>query len=244
MKPRVRVEWLGRQPYKPVWDYQEMLAERLLKRKAEKGITPDDPPLMYLLFVEHDPVVTLGKHGHESNIIVPVNILRRKGIEFYKINRGGDVTYHGPGQLVGYPILDLEYLNPDVGWYMRSLEEVIIRTLADYGLKGERLPGATGVWLDTDDPRRVRKICAMGVRLSRWVCWHGFAFNVNTNLHHFGYIIPCGIADKGVTSLEQELGRRVPLEEVMERVLHHFGTVFDIELVTDQKSEYHALAMA
>ncbi len=148
-----------------------------------------------------------------------------------KTDRGGDITYHGPGQIVGYPILNLSYFKEDLHWYLRSLEETIILTLADYGIKAQRLPGATGVWIDPDSPRLARKICAIGVRMSRWVTMHGFAFNVNTNLHHFAYIIPCGIADKGVTSLEIELGKRTPLQEVKQRILQNFSKVFNCQLI-------------
>jgi len=238
VRPSVKVLWLGRQKYKPVWDIQKELHNALIQRKLEKGITKEDPPPMHFILVEHEPVVTLGKHGHPNNIVVPVNILKKKGFEFYHIDRGGDVTYHGPGQIVGYPILDLSYFKEDIGWYMRSLEEVVIRTLAEYGIKGERLKGYTGVWLDINDPRKVRKICAMGVRVSRWVTLHGFALNVNTNLHHFGYIIPCGLADKGVTSMERELGKRIPLEDVIEHIIRHFGTVFDVEIASLDKVNY------
>ncbi len=159
--------------------------------------------------------------------------LRKLGIEYFKTNRGGDITFHGPGQLVGYPILDLELFYTDIGKYLRNLEEVVIRTLAEYGLKGDRSPGETGVWLDPDIKGRERKICAIGVRSSRWITMHGFALNVNTNLDYFNLIIPCGIADKQVTSLEKELGHPVPMEEVKAKVKHHFEEVFQVALTED-----------
>ena len=157
-------------------------------------------------------------------------LLNQNGVSLFHINRGGDVTYHGPGQIVGYPILDLDYFFTDLGKYLRSIEEVIILTLADYGLKGERLPGSTGVWLDATN-KNARKICAIGIRSSRWVTMHGFAFNVNTDLNNFKLIIPCGIQDKAVTSLEKELGKQIPLDEVKAKLKQHFATVFNCKLI-------------
>ncbi len=228
----VRFEDLGRAAYAPVWDLQEKrLAEMVAVKKLENGL----PPLARrtghsLFFVEHDPVYTLGKSGHMENLLLDSAGLQDKHISFFKINRGGDITFHGPGQLVGYPILDLEKLKTDIGWYLRSLEEVIIRTIADYGLKGERSPGETGVWLEPSVPGRERKICAMGVRCSRWVTMHGWALNVNTPLHYFDYIIPCGIQGKQVTSIEKELGRQVDVEETKRILLGHFEEVFGVEI--------------
>lgn len=170
-------------------------------------------------------MLTLGKSGVMEHLLMSEEFLRAKHISFYKVNRGGDITYHGLGQVVGYPILDLDNFFPDIHKYLRSLEEVIILTLADYGLRGERSPGETGVWLDVGTPK-ARKICAMGVRASRWVTMHGFALNVNTDLSYFGYIVPCGIADKAVTSLKAELDREVPMEEVKQRITTHFLEVF------------------
>ncbi len=184
----------------------------------------------YLLFVEHPPVYTLGKSGSLDNLLITEEERISKGIDFFKINRGGDITFHGREQIVGYPILDLEKFYTDIGKYLRNLEEVIIQTVNDYGLKGERSPGETGVWLDAGVAGTERKICAMGIRCSRWVTMHGFAFNVNTDLRYFDCIIPCGIQNKQVTSLQKELGRRVDMEEVKERVRRNFETVFNVEL--------------
>lgn len=184
-----------------------------------------------LLFTEHNPVYTLGKNGKQTNVLLNEDGLAARGIEYYHINRGGDITFHGPGQLVGYPILDLEHFKTDLGWYLRSLEEAIILTLAEYGLKGERSPGETGVWLDASIKGRERKICAMGIRCSRWVTMHGFALNVNTNLDYFSFIIPCGIQNKQVTSLAKELGHTLPMEEVKQKFKQNFEKVFEAELV-------------
>lgn len=185
----------------------------------------------YLLFVEHPPVYTLGKSGAIENVLISEEERAAKGISFYNTNRGGDITFHGKEQLVGYPILDLERFYTDIGKYLRNLEDVIIATMADYGLKGERSPGETGVWLDANIKGKERKICAMGIRCSRWVTMHGFAFNVNTDLTYFDYIIPCGIQNKQVTSLEKELGRKLDMNEVKERVKFHFEQVFNVELI-------------
>jgi lipoyl(octanoyl) transferase len=185
----------------------------------------------YLLFVEHPPVYTLGKSGDIENVLISEEERAEKGISFYHTNRGGDITFHGKEQLVGYPILDLERFYTDIGKYLRNLEDVIIATMADYGLKGERSPGETGVWMDAAIKGRERKICAMGIRCSRWVTMHGFAFNVNTDLAYFDYIIPCGIQNKQVTSMEKELGRKLDMEEVKERVKFHFEQVFEVELI-------------
>jgi len=176
-------------------------------------------------------VYTLGKSGDLNHVLINADERLEKGIEFFKINRGGDITFHGPEQLVGYPILDLEYFKTDLGWYLRSLEEVIILTMAQYGLKGERSKGETGVWLDPHIKGKERKICAMGIRCSRWITMHGFAFNVNTDLKYFNYIIPCGIQNKQVTSLEKELGYKVSMDEVKEKVKRNFERVFDVEMV-------------
>jgi lipoyl(octanoyl) transferase len=183
-----------------------------------------------LLFVEHPPVYTLGKSGHMENVLLDDAAMEEKGAHFFRTNRGGDITFHGPGQLVGYPILDLERFRTDLGWYLRSLEEVGIRVLADYGIVGDRSPGETGIWIDPGVKGRERKICALGVRCSRWITMHGFALNVNTDLSWFGNIIPCGIADKQVTSLEKELGRPVDVEVVKERWKCRFEDVFDARL--------------
>jgi lipoyl(octanoyl) transferase len=185
----------------------------------------------YFLLCEHPPVYTIGKSGRMENLLINEEEMKMKGIEFFKTNRGGDITFHGPGQLVGYPILDLEKFYTDIGRYLRELEEVIIRTLAVYGIKGERSKGETGVWIDPHEPGRERKICAMGVRCSRWITMHGFALNVNTNLGYFENIIPCGIENKQVTSLEKELQRKIDIEELKENLLGNFGEVFNVTLM-------------
>ena len=229
----IHVQELGQQSYKTCWDYQEKLFQGIidLKRANRNNdsiqVTPN-----YLLFVEHPPVFTLGKSGKIEHLLLTEQQLTKKKIAFYKSNRGGDITYHGPGQIVGYPILDLDHFFTDIHRYLRTLEEVIIATLSDYGLQATRSDGETGVWLDADTPN-ARKICAMGVRASRWVTMHGFAMNVNTNLAHFDYIVPCGIQGKGVTSLEKEVGRIIPLNEVQEKILHHFLQFFEAELAID-----------
>jgi len=184
----------------------------------------------HLLFVEHTPVYTLGKSGNIKHVLINEDERIEKGIEFFKINRGGDITFHGPEQLVGYPILDLEYFKTDLGWYLRSLEEVIILTMAEYGLKGDRSAAGTGVWVDPQVAGKERKICAMGIRCSRWITMHGFAFNVNTDLKYFDYIIPCGIQNRQVTSLEKELGCKVAMDEVKEKVKRNFKRVFGVEI--------------
>lgn len=231
---------LGTRPYKDVWDYQEQLLQQNVARKtalralenAAQNCHSTGLPATehYLLFVEHPPVFTLGKNGNAANVLLSENKLQEKQIEYFHINRGGDITFHGPQQVVGYPIFDLEKFKTDLGWYLRSLEEVIIRTMAAYGLKGERSAGETGVWLDPQVPGRERKICAMGIRCSRWITMHGFAFNVNTDLDYFNYIIPCGIQNKQVTSLEKELGHAVPIEEVKDLLKTNFAAVFGLEL--------------
>jgi lipoyl(octanoyl) transferase len=216
--------------YKATWDYQSALLQEIVaikidnRRNNHQNTTPN-----HLLFVEHPHVYTLGKSGDLSNLLLNEKQLEDKGATFYKINRGGDITYHGPGQLVGYPILDLENFFTDIHKYLRLLEETIILTIAEYGIKGERSKGETGVWLDVGTPF-ARKICAMGIRSSRWVTMHGFALNVNVNLGYFDHIIPCGIKGKAVTSLEAELNRKVDLEEIKRKVLAHFKTLFEVEI--------------
>lgn len=185
----------------------------------------------YLLFCEHPPVYTLGKSGHQENVLLSEQELENKKIEFFKTNRGGDITFHGLQQVVGYPILDLEKFTTDLGIYLRNLEEVIIRTIAEYGLEGARSKGETGVWLDPGIPGKERKICAMGIRCSRWVTMHGFALNANTDLSFFDNIIPCGIVNKQVTSMEKELGSPVDMDALKEKLRMHFGEVFEADLV-------------
>jgi lipoyl(octanoyl) transferase len=237
MNKKVRVQDLGHKDYKETWDYQEALFKDIvdLKVKNRRESTDVDTP-NHFLFVEHPHVYTLGKSGDIGNLLVDEQVLKAKGATFYKINRGGDITYHGPGQVVGYPILDLDNFFTDIHKYLRFLEEMVILTLAEYGLKAERSEGETGVWLDVGTPF-ARKICAMGVRASRWVTMHGFALNVNADLGYFDLMIPCGIKDKAVTSLNVELGKKeVDMEEVKQKLLKHFVTLFEAELIF-QKSE-------
>ena len=231
MNKQVIVKDLGNKDYKETWDHQESLFEEIVAQKTNnKANGTTLPTTNYFLFVEHPHVYTLGKSGHIENLLIDEEGLKNKGATFYKINRGGDITYHGPGQVVGYPILDLENFFTDIHKYLRSLEEVIIRTLSDYGLKGERSEGETGVWLDVGTPF-ARKICAMGVRCSRWVTMHGFALNVNTDLGYFDNIIPCGIRGKAVTSLNVELAKdKVDTQEVKQRILTHFKEIFEATL--------------
>lgn len=226
---------LGTASYGPCWDLQETYFQESLNRKSDNRKLPEEqqiPTVDRLLFVEHPHVYTLGKSGNMENLLANEEQLKAIQAEFYPINRGGDITYHGPGQLVGYPILDLDHYFTDIHRYLRTLEEVIILVLAEYGLHAERSPGETGVWLDVGTPF-ARKICAMGVRASRWVTMHGWAFNVNTDLRYFEYIIPCGITDKSVTSLDRELKRSVSMDEVKEKVKRHFEAQFGAVLVPD-----------
>ncbi len=229
---KVKFQDLGIKDYQPSWDYQEELLKQNLNIKIHNRENPED--LMttdnHLLFVEHPHVYTLGKSGHESNLLANENKLKEIEATYIKVNRGGDITYHGFGQIVGYPILDLENFYTDIHRYMRDLEEVIIRTIAEYGLKGERSPGETGVWLDVGKPY-ARKICAMGVKASRWVTIHGFALNVNTDMRYFDYIIPCGISDKQVASMKRELEQEVDYEGVKQKIKKHFADVFGCELI-------------
>ncbi|NOR28907.1 MAG: lipoyl(octanoyl) transferase LipB [Lutibacter sp.] len=230
---KVKLLDLGLKDYKETWNYQEELFKGVVDIKInnrKNNVTTQTPN--YLLFVEHPHVYTLGKSGDLCNLLLDETQLKAKGATFYKINRGGDITYHGPGQLVGYPILDLDNFFTDIHKYLRFLEEVIIKTLEEYGIKSERSEGETGVWLDVGTPF-ARKICALGVRASRWVTMHGFALNVNTNLGYFDNIIPCGIKGKAVTSLEVELNRKVPLEEVKEKIMRNFETLFEVEFVDE-----------
>lgn len=233
MNKQVAVQELGFRNYGDTWSYQEDLFGQILaqKKRRRAEAVPSETP-NYFLFVEHPHVYTLGKSGDRANLLVSEDALRERGATFFHINRGGDITYHGPGQIVGYPILDLENFFTDIHKYLRLLEEMVIRTLSEYGLQGERSPGETGVWLDVGTPR-ARKICAMGVRASRWVTMHGFALNVNTDLSYFDLMIPCGIRGKGVTSLAAELGRHVPLAEVKQRLLRHFAELFEAGLIQE-----------
>lgn len=235
MQQKVYFEDLGVKSYQPTWDYQESLLAKNTQIKSiarEKGENVMDSITEHrFLMVEHPPVFTLGKNGRREHVLVSEEQLQKLGIEFFHINRGGDITYHGLQQIVGYPILDLDKFKTDLGWYLRSLEQVIIDTIAEYGLKGERSSGETGVWLAPENPFMARKICAMGIKCSRWITMHGFALNVNTDLSHFEYIVPCGIQGKTVTSLEKELGKKVDYQEVKEKIKKHFARIFDCELI-------------
>ena len=235
MRQKVIFEDLGLKSYQPTWDYQESLLLKntqikSIARGKEEDVTQTATEHK-LIIVEHPAVFTLGKNGKREHILVSEEHLQKLGIEFFHINRGGDVTYHGPQQIVGYPILDLDKFKTDLGWYLRSLEQVIINVIADYGLVGERSVGETGVWLEPNDPFMARKICAMGIKCSRWITMHGFALNVNTDLSHFEYIVPCGIQGKTVTSLEKELGEKVNYTEVKQKIKEQFQIVFDCDLV-------------
>ncbi|HEX2630329.1 MAG TPA: lipoyl(octanoyl) transferase LipB [Chitinophagaceae bacterium] len=242
-KQQVIFEDLGTMEYQKAWDYQEKLLQEnvhvktLLREQqtvaADSQLGTDDSLFTkhHFLLVEHPPVYTLGKSGDIGNVLISDEMRTKKGIEFFRTNRGGDITFHGPGQIVGYPVLDLEKFYTDIGKYLRSIEEVIILTLADYGIRGDRSTGETGVWIDPSIKGKERKICAIGVRSSRWVTMHGFALNVNTDLNYFNFIVPCGIVDKQVTSMEKELGRTLDFAEVKERVKINFEKVFDVELI-------------
>jgi lipoyl(octanoyl) transferase len=218
--------------YKEAWDYQEIQFNTIVDTKLYNRENPSNPkPIINkLLFCEHPHVYTLGKSGEVNNLLINEQFLTRINATFYKINRGGDITYHGPGQLVGYPIFDLEQMNLSVKSYIDSLEEAIILTIAEYGIAGNRLPGATGVWLDVNVPGKARKICAIGVRASRYVSMHGFALNANTDMQYFSYINPCGFVDKGVTSIKQEIGKEVDMAELKQKMKLNIQKVFDLQL--------------
>lgn len=223
------IDW-GLLDYQEAWDKQEEIFAKTLAIKHDNRVNnTQDPTPNFLIFTEHPHVYTLGKSGHLEYLLLDEEGLKEKEATFYKINRGGDITYHGPGQIVGYPILDLDNFFTDIHLYLRTLEEAIILTLADYGIEAGRYPGYTGVWLDPDN-EKARKICAMGVRASRWVTMHGFAFNVNADLAYFGNIVPCGIDDKDVTSMERELGHKVDVEEVKAKLRCHLAELFKMEL--------------
>lgn len=222
--------------YQQAWDYQSELFKATVDRKIanRKLEDPEKEELTdnYLLFVEHPHAYTLGKSGDPQNLLLDEAGLKSVAATYYKINRGGDITYHGPGQIVGYPIMDLENFFTDIHQYMRLLEEAVILTCKDYGLQAGRISGLTGVWLDYDDQQNPRKICALGVKTSRWVTMHGLAFNINTELSYFGHIVPCGIDDKAVTSLQAELGRLIDITEAKEKLKGHIGNLFEMEWVT------------
>ena len=233
-KKTVEFRDLGSMDYQEAWTYQEKLFADIVAQKIQNRNLPEDQQAItpnYLLFVEHPHVYTLGKSGKPEHLLLDEAGLVSHQATYYKINRGGDITYHGPGQLVGYPILDLDHFFTDIHRYLRYLEEAIILTLAEYGVPAGRIEGLTGVWLDHDTLKNPRKICALGVKSSRWVTMHGFAFNVNVDLSYFGHIVPCGIDDKAVTSLHLELGRQVDVQEVKEKVKKHLSALFEMNLI-------------
>jgi lipoyl(octanoyl) transferase len=232
MNRKVAFRDIGNIDYKEAWDYQELLFREVVDKKLANRQLPEDEQKFtgnYLLFCEHPNVFTVGKSGKEENLLIRQDQLKQRNIAYYKINRGGDITYHGPGQLVAYPILNLDYFFTDIHKYMRCLEEAVIRMLAEYNIKGERLKGMTGVWLDVDHPAKARKICAMGVRTSHWVTMHGIALNVNPDLQYFSLIIPCGITDKAVTSMAKELKYEPSEVEVKAKLKRHIAEVFEFE---------------
>ncbi|MGB0172807.1 MAG: lipoyl(octanoyl) transferase LipB [Flavobacteriaceae bacterium] len=230
MKKEIQLRDLGFLDYQTVWDLQHDLFQQTIDTKIYNRRNQTTKPTQnYLLLVEHSPVITLGKSGSADHLLTSKAELEAQGISFFKIDRGGDITYHGPGQIVGYPILDLDHFFTDIHKYLRFLEQVIIDTLADFGIEATRSKGETGVWLDIDTPF-ARKICAMGIRASRWVTMHGFSLNVNTDLSHFTHIVPCGIHGKQVTSMASELNKEVSLEEVKKRIIHYFQKQFEATL--------------
>lgn len=251
-KQQVTFEDLGIINYKSAWDYQEELVKRnvdikvQLRKEEANGNGQSQSEILqtanYLLFCEHPPVYTLGKSGHMENVLLSEDEMDEKEIEFFRTNRGGDITFHGLQQVVGYPILDLEKFYTDIGKYLRSLEEVIILTIADYGIKGDRSKGETGVWIDPGILGKERKICAMGIRCSRWITMHGFALNVNTDLSYFNNIIPCGIVNKQVTSIEKEVQHKVDFEEVKEKIKRNFEQVFNAEIISLHDHQYQGQA--
>ena len=234
MNRKVIFRDIGNIDYKEAWDYQEVLFQEVVDKKLANRQLPEEEKQFtgnYLIFCEHPHVFTIGKSGSEANLLIKQDQLQQRNIAYYKINRGGDITYHGPGQVVAYPIFNLDYFFTDIHKYMRYLEEAVILMLAEYGIKGERLKGMTGVWLDADHPAKARKICAMGVRTSHWVTMHGIALNVNPDLRYFSLIVPCGITDKAVTSMAQELKYEPNTEEVKVRLKKHLAAVFELEYV-------------
>lgn len=231
MNFELKYQDLGLIPYRAAWDYQEKLYSELMSRKlsGEKHFPG------YLLFCEHPPVFTLGKSGSRENLLIDEQMLAKRGIEFYQINRGGDITFHGPGQIVGYPILDLEQLNLGIKTYIEKLEEAVIMVLREYGIRAGRLSGATGVWLDAETASKARKICAIGVKAGRHITMHGFAFNVNTDLSFYQYINPCGFVDKGVTSMEKELGEKQDFEKVKELLKNYLADTLGVSYCVNQR---------
>ncbi len=232
LNKKIQVKDLKNTAYQSAWNFQEKILKEIVDLKIlNRRNETQQPTPNYFLWVEHPPVITLGKSGAIDHLLLNEEQLKERGIEYYKTNRGGDITFHGPGQVVGYPILDLENFFTDIHKYLRLLEEMVILTLKEYGLEGTRSPGETGVWLDVGTPF-ARKICALGVKASRWVTMHGFAFNVNTDLAYFDFIVPCGIQGKGVTSLKAELKNEISLLEVKEKLAKHFQNLFEAEFIT------------
>lgn len=237
MNKKVFLQNLGLIDYKDAWDYQETLFNKVVAAKqAKRDREEKQPTPNYLLFCQHPHVYTLGKSGKETNLLISEDFLKSKGAALYRINRGGDITYHGPGQIVCYPILDLDNFGFSIKSYIYHLEEVIIRSMARYDITATRLDGATGVWLDADNPAKARKICAIGVRTSHWVSMHGFALNVNTDLNYFDYIVPCGITGKAVTSMQKELGKEMDTDEVTSVLIGEFEKVFGMEIIRDDEN--------
>ena len=231
MNKKIELQDLGNKDYKDTWEYQESLFKgivdtKIKNRREDANLETNN----YFLFVEHPHVYTLGKSGTQNNLLINEQFLKSIDATFYKINRGGDITYHGPGQIVGYPIFDLEDMDLKVKSYIHQLEEAIIQTIGEYGIKSERLEGSTGVWIDTQVPGKTRKICAIGVKASRYVSMHGFALNVNTNLSYFNHINPCGFVDKGVTSMEKELGAVQDMADVKGKLLGNIKNIFSLEI--------------
>ena len=230
---KIHFEDLGLIDFQAAWDFQTEKFNKIVQLKLDnRNLSATEKKVQehWLIFCEHPHVYTLGRNGKESNLLLDADALRNKNAEFVKINRGGDITYHGPGQIVGYPLLDLDEFFTDIGRYIRFLEEMVIRTLFEYNIESGRITGQSGVWIDVDKAT-ARKICAVGVHLSRWTTMHGFAFNINTNLDYFSNIIPCGISDKAVTSLQKELGRSIDTEEVKTRLLKHSKELFEVEFL-------------
>lgn len=224
---------LGPVGYQEGWDFQKSIFQRTIDQKIQNKKNPDDEQIVtedHLIFCEHPHVYTLGKSGDQQHLLLNRSEMEKKGVQFFPIDRGGDITYHGPGQIVGYPIFDLDHHFTDIHRFLRTLEEAIIGVLEYYNIKAGRIDGLTGVWLDENDPAKARKICAFGIRASRWVTMHGFAFNVNTDLTYFNHIVPCGIVDKGVTSMEKELGEKLDMDEVKGRLVLELADLFDVRV--------------
>lgn len=236
MNKNITFEDLGLIEYQEAWDYQTKIFEKTIavksvnRKKKNQGLEVETTK-NHLIFCEHPHVYTLGKSGKESHLLMNSTQLEENNISYHKINRGGDITYHGPGQIVGYPIFDLDNFFTDIHKYLRFIEEAVILTLEEYGIKSGRIDGLTGVWLDIDDPIKSRKICALGVKCSRWVTMHGFAFNVNTDLSLFKNIVPCGIDNKAVTSMQNELGKEIDITEVKKKLLVNLSNLFDFDVV-------------